>query len=332
MQIQKFGPVDEVFAMAELPVPRIGDDELLVEVHAVSMNPIDYKTITGAREVRSLSDIRFPMTVGIDWSGVVAEVGAEVRTFKRGDEVFGMTSETGGAFAELIATSVSRVAHKPKTIAHHEAASLPLVALTTWQSLVDTTRLGKGQKVFIPAGSGGIGTFAIQLAKELGATVATTTSTGNAGLVESLGADVVIDYKTQNFRDVLEGYDVVYDTLGGRTLEDSLHILKPGGIAVTIVGVPDPEFARARGMKWPLRALLYLMNTKIRGLCNRLGLRYSFVLAKALGSELAEVAALVEKQKIKPIVDRVFSFEQTKDAMLYLQTGRAKGKVVAKLK
>ncbi len=332
MQIKKFGPVEEVFQMAEIPIPAVGEDEVMVEVHAISMNPIDYRIITGAIEAKSLGTFRLPMTVGIDLSGVVSKVGTAVAGFKPGDEVFAKMPITGGAFAELVVLKASWLAPKPKNCTHEEAASIPLVAMTTWQSLVDVAKLSKGQKVFIPAGSGGIGTFAIQLAKHLGATVATTTSSGNAELVKGLGADIVIDYKTQNFREVLKDYDVVYDTLGAKNLEDSLYVLKRGGIVVTIAAIPDPESARSLGMKWPLRALLYLLNTKIRGLCNKLGIRYRFVLAQSIGGQLAEVSRLIEQNKIKPIIDKVFPFEKTNEAMRYLQTGRAKCKVIAKLK
>lgn len=263
MQITRYGAVEDVLKMAEIPVPAVGRDEVLVEVHATSMNPFDYKTINGAIEIKTLVNHRFPLTIGIDLSGVVSKVGSDVRRFRPGDEVFAKMPETGGAFSEFVVTKESWLALKPKTISHEQAASLPLVALTTWQSLVDVARLTKGQKVFIQAGAGGIGTFAIQLAKAMGATVATTTSSANVELVTGLGADVVIDYKSENFRDVLKQYDVVFDTLGSKALEDSMHILKRGGIVVTIVGIPDGEFAREWGVKWYFRPILHLLGTKV---------------------------------------------------------------------
>jgi NADPH:quinone reductase-like Zn-dependent oxidoreductase len=185
-------------------------------------------------------------------------------------------------------------------------------------------------KVFIQAGSGGIGTFAIQLAKHIGATIATTASSENAELVKRLGADVVIDYKAQNFRDILRNYDVVFDTVGGKALEDSLYVLQRSGIVVTIVGIPDSQFSRQHGIKWYFRPIFYLMNTKIRNLCRKLRIEYKFVLAQSYGHELTEISKLIDQGKIRPIIDKVFPFEETKEAMLYLQKGKVKGKVVAR--
>lgn len=331
-QINKFGKVENVLQLAEIPVPFLGGDDVLVEVHAIGMNPIDYRTIQGQPEIKTLMSPKFPFTVGIDLSGVVAKVGQGVTSFKPGDEVFAKMPVTGGAFSQFVATKESWLARKPRTLSHQQAASIPLVALTTWQSLIDVAKLSKGQKVFIPAGSGGIGTFAIQLAKYLGATVATTTSSGNMDLVKSLGADIAIDYKSQNFRDILKDFDVVYDTLGGKSLEDSLYILKRGGIVVTIVGIPDEDFIREQNVKWYFRPLLALLNMKIKRLSRRMGVRYKFVLSQSIGSELAEVSKLIDQNTIRPVIDQVFPFDKTKEALLYLQKGRARGKVVATLR
>jgi NADPH:quinone reductase-like Zn-dependent oxidoreductase len=333
VQIKKFGPVEKVLKIEEIPVPTVGDENVLVEVHATSMNPFDYKTINGAIEIKSLVNHKFPLTVGIDLSGTVSRVGSRVTRFRPGDEVFAkMPGETSGAFSEFVVTKESWLAPKPKTISHEEAASIPLVGLTTWQALIDTANLKKGQKVFIQGGSGGIGTFAIQLAKYIGATIATTASGENAELVKRLGADLVIDYRAQNFRDILKDYDVVYDTLGRKALEDSLYVLKRGGIVVTIAGVPDSQFSRKQGIQWYLRAIFYLMNTKIRNLCHNLGIRYNFVLAQSRGDELTEISKLIDQGEIRPIIDKVFPFEETKEAMLYLKKGKVKGKVVAKIR
>lgn len=331
-QIRKFGPVDQVLELVDLPVPNPRDGEVLVEVRAVSLNPFDYKMIKGAPEIKTLANLKLPLIPGIDFSGVVTKVSSSAGKVKVGDEVFCKMPETGGAFAELVVAKTAWLAPKPKTLTHEEAASFPLVALTSWQSLVDVGNLSMGQKVFIPGGSGGIGTFAIQLARTLGAEIATTTSAANTDLVKSLGADVVIDYKSRDFREVLSGYDVVYDTLGGKTLEQSLYVLKPGGLVVTINGVPDDEFVRARGMKWYFKPILYLMGRKVRNLCREFGLRYKFVLAQSDGAELSEISSLIDQGRIKPVIDRIVPFEQLPQAFTYLKQGHAKGKVVATLR
>jgi alcohol dehydrogenase len=212
-----------------------------------------------------------------------------------------------------------------------EAASVPLVALTAWQALVAKAKLKKGQKVFIQAGSGGVGTFAIQLAKHLGATVATTTSTANVALVKSLGADIVIDYKTQDFEEVLSNYDVVLNSQDGKTLEKSLRVLKPGGKLISISGPPDPEFGKQIGAPALLRLVTRLLSAGIRRRAKSRGVAYSFLFMKANGSELREIARLFEAGVIRPVIDRVFPFESTNEALAYVEAGRAKGKVVVKL-
>jgi NADPH:quinone reductase-like Zn-dependent oxidoreductase len=212
-----------------------------------------------------------------------------------------------------------------------KAGSLPLVGLTAWQALVEVAKLQKGQKVFIQAGSGGVGTFAIQLAKHLGAYVATTTSAANAELVKSLGADLVIDYKTQDFETVLSGYDVVLNSQDPKTLEKSLRILKPGGIAVSISGPPTREFAKAFGLPWYVRLATRLLSFGIRRKAKKLGVRFTFLFMKANGPQLAQLAQLVEAGIIKPVVDKTFPFAQTNEALAYVESGRAKGKVVVEV-
>jgi alcohol dehydrogenase len=212
-----------------------------------------------------------------------------------------------------------------------EAASIPLVALTAWQALVEKGKLKKGQKVFIQAGSGGVGTFAIQLAKHLGATVATTTSTSNVAFVKSLGADVVIDYKTQDFEDVLRDHDLVLNSQDGKTLEKSLRILKGGGKLISISGPPDPDFGKEIGASGFVRLVMRLLSSGTRREATRLGVSFSFLFMKANGSQLREITQLIEDGVIRPVIDRVFPFESTNDAMAYVEAGRAKGKVVVKV-
>jgi NADPH:quinone reductase-like Zn-dependent oxidoreductase len=259
----------------------------------------------------------------------VVRVGSKVRKFKTGDEVYGRPAKDRiGTFAEFIAINEADVAMKPKNLTMEEAASVPLVALTAWQALVDRANLKKGQKILIHAGSGGVGAIAIQLAKHIGATVATTTSTANVDLVRSLGADVVVDYKKDDFENVLQGYDVVLNSLGKDTLEKSLRVLKPGGKLISISGPPDPEFARESGSGWLLRQAMRLLSFSIRRKSKRHRVSYSFLFMKPSGGQLEQIASLIEAGAIRPVVDRVFPFEKTNEALAYVETGRARGKVV----
>ena len=232
--LDRYGKKEELRA-AEVPEPELRDDDVLIQVHATAVNLLDVKLRNG--EFKLILPYRPPFVLGHDVAGVVVRVGPRVRQFKVGDEVYARPDDFRiGTFAELIAVKEGSVAIKPKNISMEEAASIPLVGLTAWQALVEKTRLRKGQKVFIQAGSGGVGTFAIQLAKHLGATVATTTSAGNTALVKSLGADVIVDYKKDAFEERLSGYDVVLNSQDGQTLSKSLGVLKPGGHLISISG------------------------------------------------------------------------------------------------
>src|SRR5439155_7070227 len=224
------------------------------------------------------------------------------------------------------------VAIKPKSLTMEETASVPLVGLTAWQVLIERANLKRGQKVLIHAGSGGVGTFAIQLAKHVGATVATTTSTANADLVRSLGADVAIDYKKEDFAHVLRDYDVVLNSLDKVTLEKSLRVLRPGGQLISISGPPDAAFARSIGAAWVLKTIMGALSYGIRAKAQRRHARYSFLFMRADGGQLSEITALIDNGTIRPVVDRVFPFASTKEAMAYVEGGRAKGKVVVSLR
>jgi alcohol dehydrogenase len=213
-----------------------------------------------------------------------------------------------------------------------EAASIPLVGLTAWQALIEKGQLKNGQKVLIHAGSGGVGTFAIQLAKHVGATVATTTSARNIELVKRLGADIVIDYKKDDFSATLKDYDVVLDTQGGNALEKSLRVLKPGGKLIGIAGPPDPDFAKEMGASWFLKTVMRFLSYRIRKAARRHNVSYSFVLMRPDGGQLKQIATLIDAGAIRPVIDQVFPFESTKEALTYVETGRAKGKVVIKVK
>ena len=317
--------------LGEIPEPELRDDDVLVEVHAASVNVLDSKIRNG--EFKLLLPYRLPLVLGNDVAGVVVRVGSKVRLFKPGDEVYARPDAIRiGAFAELIAMNEAAVAHKPRTISMEAAASLPLVALTAWQVLVERAKLKKGQKVLIHAGSGGVGTVAIQLAKHLGAFVATTTSAGNADWVKQLGADVVVDYGEEDFEQALQGYDVVLNSLGADVLEKSLRVLKPGGKLISISGPPDPGFAREIGASWFMRQAMRLLSYRIRKQARRHGVSYSFLFMQASGEQLRELGSLVDSGAIRPVVDQVFPFAATNEAMAYIDKGRAKGKVVIRVR
>jgi len=315
----------------EMPEPALRDDDVLVAIHAAGLNLLDSKIRSG--EFKSILPYRPPFILGHDLAGIVVRVGSKVRQFKPGHQIYARPRDGRvGTFAEFIAVNEADVALKPKNLTMEEAASIPLVGLTAWQVLVEKARLKKGQKVLIHAGSGGVGTFAIQLAKHLGATVATTTSTANVELVKSLGADVVIDYSKDDFATILRDYDVVLNSLGGEVLEKSLQVLKPGGKLISISGPPDPDFAKDIGASWILRQGIRLLSYRIRKKANRHHVSYSFLFMRASGDQLREITSLVESGVIRPVVDRVFPFESTNDAMAYLEKGHAKGKVIIKVR
>ena len=327
--LRRYGKADQI-VLADISQPTIAPDEMLVEVHAAGLNPIDYMIAKGT--FKPILKFQLPITMGSDLAGVVVEVGSSVTRFKRGDSVFASTFELGtGALAELAVVPEHTAAIKPAKLNFVQAASIPMVGLTSWQALKERARLEPGQKVFIPAGSGGIGTFAIQLAKHLGAKVATTTSTSNVALVRSLGADEVIDYKQQAFEDVLRDYDVVLGTVRGDAIAKSLGILKPRSSIVSLVGPPDAAFARARGMGLLMQLVFGLISGKIIRQAKRRGVEYSFLFARPDGRQLAEIGGLLEAGHIHPVIDKVFPLDKAKEALAYLETGRAKGKVVVQV-
>ncbi len=316
---------------AEMPSPELRDDEVLVQVHAAGVNLLDSKIRDG--DFKLILPYRLPLILGHDVAGVVVKVGPRVRQFKPGDEVYARADDFRiGTFAEYVAVKEDSVALKPKALTMEEAASIPLVGLTAWQALIEQANLKKGQKVFIQAGSGGVGTFAIQLAKYLGATVATTTSSANIDLVKRLGADIVIDYKKDDFVQVLQNYDVVLHSQDAAALEKSLRVLKPGGTLISISGPPDPAFANGRGVPWFVGLVVRLLSSGVRKRAARRGLMYSFLFMRANGRQLREITSLMDAGAIHPVVDRVFPFESTNEAMAYVEKGRAKGKVVVKLR
>jgi len=316
---------------ADVPRPTLKANELLVQVHAAGVNPIDNMIPTGL--FKAVVKFQLPATLGSDLAGVVTEIGSGVTRFKPGDAVFANIFDLGtGSLAEFAVVPESAAALKPANLDFVQAASIPMVGLTSWQALKERVNLRAGQKVFIPAGAGGVGTFAIQLAKHLGAKVGTTTSTGNVELVRSLGADEVVDYKTQEFEKVLRGYDAVLGTVRGAALEKSIDIVKPRGTVVSLVGPLDAAFARARRLNFVLTFVLGLMSRKIVRLARKREVSYSFLFARPDGDQLAGIGDLLKAERIRPVIDKVFPFEQAKDALAYLAQGRAKGKVVVQMR
>jgi len=328
--VDRYGSKDSV-RLGDMPEPELRADDVLVEIHAAGVNLLDLKIRDG--EFKLILPYRPPFILGNDVAGVVVRVGSRVQRFKPGDEVYARPDqERIGTFAEFISIREDSVAHKPKNLSMEEAASVPLVALTAWQTLVEIANLKKGQKVLIHAGSGGVGTFAIQLAKHLGAIVATTTSAANLELVKRLGADVAIDYKKDDFEKVLRDYDVVLNSLDAQTLDKSVQVLKPGGKLISISGPPDPAFAQEIGAPWFMRLVMRLLSYRIRKKAKRHHVSYSFLFMKASGAQLREIGPLLESGVIRPVVDRVFPFRSIQEALAYVETGRAKGKVVIRVR
>ncbi|SFG08768.1 NADPH:quinone reductase [Duganella sp. CF458] len=327
--LKRYGGANNV-EFADLPRPTIKPDEILVQVYAAGLNPVDNIIATGS--FKPIIKLQLPATMGSDLAGVVVELGSAVTRFKVGDAVFASTFDLGvGTLAEYAAVPEHAAALKPDNLDFVQAASIPMVGLTSWQAFAERARLQPGQKVFIPAGAGGIGSFAIQLAKLLGAKVATTTSTGNVDFVRQLGADEVIDYKKQEFEELLRDYDVVLATLRGGELERSLQVVGTGSKIVSLVGPPDAAFAQQRGMNFAMKFVFELLSGKIIRLAKRRKASYSFLFVRPDGRQLANIGDHLAASRLRPVVDTVFPFAQAKEGLAYLAQGRAKGKVVVQM-
>ncbi|SIT06060.1 NADP-dependent oxidoreductase [Insolitispirillum peregrinum] len=313
--------------LTDMPEPQMGANDVLVRIHATGLNPLDAKIRDGVFKL--FLPYRPPFILGHDLAGTVVGVGDSVQQFRVGDEVYARPRDHRiGTFAEMIAVDAADLALKPKTLSMTQAASIPLVGLTAWQALVEVGQVKPGQNVFIQAGSGGVGSFAIQLAKHLGATVATTTSAANAELVKSLGADVVIDYRTQDFEQLLSGYDLVLNSQDDKTLAKSLTVLKPGGKLISISGPPDGAFAKSLRLNLFLRFVMWMLSRGLLKKARRRGIDYSFLFMRADGQQLGEITRLIEAGVIRPVIDGVFPFAQLAEALARVESGRARGKVV----
>ena len=327
--VAKYGK-DGIVA-ADVAEPKVGRDDVLIRVSAASINPLDKMVRNG--EFKQLLKYKRPFVIGHDVAGVVEQVGEGVRDFKVGDEVYARPRDLRiGTFAEYIAVDQKDVAPKPDSLTLTEAAATPLVALAAWQILVEKAQVQPGQKVLIHAGAGGLGSTVIQLAKHLGAHVATTTTGDTDGLVRNLGADVVVDYTKEDFSQILSGYDFVLDSLGGANLMKSLTILKPGGLAIGVAGPPDAGFAKQLGAPKPFEFVMAFLSRKVRRSARKLGVRYSFFFMRANGEQLRDLGALYDAGHLRPVVDSSFAFDQTLEALAYVESGRVKaGKVVVTL-
>lgn len=329
--VKRYGKKEQLH-LTEVAESALKENDILVEVNAAGVNMLDSLIKKG--DFKLFLPYKPPFINGHDVAGVVTKVGSKVNRFKVGDEVYSRPSDYRvGTFAEYIAIDENDVALKPKNLSMEEAGSIPLVGLTAWQALVEIGRIKKGQKVFIQAGSGGVGTFAIQLAKYFGAFVATTTSTKNIDLVKSLGADLIIDYKTEDFETKLKDYDLVlHSNRDKKVLEKSFRILKPGGQLISLVGPPTPEFASEIGLPWYLKLVIKLISLSVKKKAKKSHTNFVFLFMRAEGKQLGQITQLIEKGVIKPVIDKVFPFEQTNEALSYVETGRSKGKVVIKVK
>ena len=322
----------EKLQLTELPEPNVKENEVLVQIHSAGVNLLDSLIRNG--DFKLFLPYKLPFVNGHDVAGVITKVGSDVTKFKIGDEVYSRVGDYRiGTFAEYVAVNEVDLALKPKNLTMNEAASIPLVGLTAWQALVEIGNVKKGQKVFIQAGSGGVGTIAIQLAKHLGAYVATTTSAANIDLVKKLGADLIINYKTEDFETKLRDYDlVIHSNRDTKILEKSLRILKPGGQLISLVGPPTPEFAEEIDLPWYFKLITWLLSFSTKQKAKKMNTRFVFLFMRAEGNQLGKITSLIEAGVIKPVIDKIFPFEQTNEAMAYVESGHTKGKVIIKVK
>lgn len=321
----------EATALQQVPAPVPGPGDVLVRVHAAGLNPVDFKTRDGM--LKLVQGYDFPIVMGNELAGTVESCGQAVTAFKPGDRVFARVPKARmGAFADFATVPESHVAWLPASIDFDAAAGVPLAGLTALQALRDELQLRPGSRVFIPGGAGGVGTFAIQIAKWLGAEVTTTASPRGRALVERLGADRVIDYTTQKFEDEVGDMDGAFDLIGGDTLEKCFGVVKPGGMVVSVAGMPEPLTAKKDLKRGPLlAAIFWFASFGLRAKARKHGVTYRYLFMHPSGSELAELAQLIVDGKLEPVIDRVFPFAEIADAIAYLESGRAKGKIVVRM-
>lgn len=329
MLIENYGKTP--LKMQDVAVPEITENDVLVEIYAASVNPVDFKIRDG--KLKLILDYPLPLILGNDFAGKVVKIGENVTAFQVGDEVYGRVDKNRiGTFAEYVAINEKSLAKKPSNLDFVQAASLPLVALTAYQALFERMNLKQGDKLFIHAGAGGLGSIAIQLAKAKGIYVATTASGVGLELVEKLGADQIIDYRQHDFTQLLQNYDAVLDTLGGDALKKSFEIVKRCGIVISVSDMPTRQLAKEWNLGWFKQALFAFVSYPVVSLARQKGIRYEFLFMRPSGEQLDEITQLVEAGKVVPIIDKIFPFEQAQLALEYSETGRAKGKIIVQIK
>ena len=327
--IKSYGNNDRIL-IADMPIPDLEAHDILIQIKAASVNPLDTRIRDG--KLKQVLPFKLPLALGNDLAGVVVDTGTKSTKFKIGDEVYARTDTSRiGSFAEYIAINEDNVAIKPKNLPMEDAASLPLVALTAWQILVEKANIQKGQKVLIHGGAGGVGSIAIQLASHLGAYVATTASKADFNTIKKYGADKMIDYKTEDFSTIIKDYDLVLDTRGGETLEKSLHVLKRGGQVISVNGTPDSNMAIELGLNPVMKLVMTLLSFNNNRKAKASGVHYAFHFMHPSGVQLDEVRKLVEKGILRPVVDKVYPFSSIKEALAYSESGKSKGKIVIKI-
>ncbi len=321
---------DSATTWADVPAPQAGPGQVLIKVRAAGLNPLDAMIARG--DFKQLLSYRLPLTLGQEVAGDVLAVGEGVSNFAVGDRVFSrLPIEAIGAFAEEVAVDADQVAPMPEGLTYAQAAGLPLVLLTAIQAFTEKAPIKPGDKVFIQGGTGGLGSIAIQVAKHLGAYVATTVSSKKVELAKSLGADEVIDYRTQNYEDIISGYDIVLDTLGKEETLRSMKVLAPGGKLVTVVGAPDADFASQLGKPF-LKPVMWFLSRKERAAAKKLGVNYSFLFMRADGQQLRDYTPALESGAIKPLVAQVLPFDQLEEGLdLLAKRQGGPGKIVVEM-
>lgn len=329
MTIEKYGKTP--LQMNDMPLPSMQEDDVLVKIHAASINPIDFKIRDGG-SIKFFFDYKMPLILGNDFSGEVIDTGSKVTKFKVGDKVYGRPRKSRiGTFAEYIAVDHQELALMPANLSFEEAAAIPLVGLTSYQALNDRLSLQAGDKVFIPGGSGGIGTFAIQLAKIMGLYVATTASDKGHDLAKSMGADEIINYRETDFSTVLKNYDAVFDTMGKQNLEDAFKIVKKNGKIVSINGMPTAKTAKEHHLNFFKQLLLKIASRKLTKLSKKYVVDYEFFFMESKGEQLEVISQYIEEGRITPVIDQVFDFKDAQKAIEHSESGRAKGKIILKM-
>ena len=331
LMITKYGDINSSLEEQEIAKPALEENQILIKAYSSSFNPIDFKIVRG--DFKAMGKVTFPIGTGRDVSGIIEEIGKNIKKFKKGDKVYSRVNESHvGTMAEYVVSNVKDTALIPSNLSFDESASIPLVGLTSYQALEDIAKLSKGEKILIHAGSGGIGTFAIQLAKHLGAHVTTTTSTKNISFVKGLGADKVIDYTSENYLDEGAVFDVVFDTLGGEHTLNSFKVIKNEGRVISISGAIDGATAEQFGLNKFIRMILAFQARKVTRAASKKNAMYRFLFMSPNGEQLKKIAKLYESGEIKPIIDKTYNFSEAIQALEYLSKGHARGKVIVKIR